>query len=399
MKKILLIIFVALLVMLPFVGTNNAAVAFAASEDEEYKQSEIYKFVEEFLADCPSRSGVENQRSAANWLAEKFSALVGFDVKPTSFGDGNTILGNNVEVRLKGNGSSEKQIIVGAHYDSTGPGANDNASGIAAMYFTMKNLVESNVKLPFDVVFVAFGGEEEGLLGSQHYLDSMSSVDRQNTMVMFNLDSVGGGDNLYVFCENKSTDLANLILKNANGQILEKPHAVGVFPVDVYGYGYYEFIQGSDHTPFRLQDIPTAMFFAGNFSGFNFVESKDSSKNVMNSNSDNLSNMDAFWGDEFVNKIQTVAQTLTVTLMDDDFLSVAENAKSQLVNNSLVFGTLWPTLASVVILAIAVILGILYYRKLQKRAILGTVEAKEQTKVFTQPSVEDVFSFDEKDKK
>lgn len=399
MKKILLIIFVALLVMLPFVGTNNAAVAFAASEDEEYKQSEIYKFVEEFLADCPSRSGVENQRSAADWLAEKFSALVGFDVTPTSFGDGNTILGYNVEVRLKGNGSSEKQIIVGAHYDSTGPGANDNASGIAAMYFTMKNLVESNVKLPFDVVFVAFGGEEEGLLGSQHYLDSMSSVDRQNTMVMFNLDSVGGGDNLYVFCENKSTDLANLILKNANGQILEKPHAVGVFPVDVYGYGYYEFIQGSDHTPFRLQDIPTAMFFAGNFSGFNFVESKDSSKNVMNSNSDNLSNMDAFWGDEFVNKIQTVAQTLTVTLMDDDFLSVAENAKSQLVNNSLVFGTLWPTLASVVILAIAVILGILYYRKLQKRAILGTVEAKEQTKVFTQPSVEDVFSFDEKDKK
>lgn len=397
MKKFLLIFLVALLAILPFASSNN--VAFAASESEEYKQSEIYKFVEEFLTECPSRNGVENQRIAANWLANKFSELVGYKVLPSHFGEGNTVVGYNVEVRLKGNGSSPKQVIVGAHYDSTGPGANDNASGIAAMYFTMKNLVESNEKLPFDVVFVAFGSEEEGLLGAQHYLNTMASENRQNTMVMFNLDSLGGGDNLYVFCENKTTDLANLIVKKANGQILEKPHAAGVYPLDMFGYGYYEFIQGSDHTPFRLQGIPTAMFFAGNFHAFNFVESKDSSKNVLNSNSDNLNSMNEFWGEEFVNKIETVYQILTVTLKDGEFLAVAENAKNQLVNNNLVFGTLWPTLASVAILAVVVLLGILYYRKLQKRAILGNAEAKEQPKVFTQPGVEDIFSFDDKDEK
>lgn len=397
MKKFLLIFLVALLAVLPFLSTEN--VAFATGEDEEYKKSEIYKFVEEFLADNPSRNGVENQRRAAEWLANKFSALVGREVTPTPFGEGNNVVGYNVEVRLKGNGSSDKQVIIGAHYDSTGPGANDNASGIAAMYFTMRNLVKPNVKLPFDVVFVAFGSEEEGLLGAQHYLESMASADRQNTMVMFNLDSIGGGDNLYVFCENKPTDLANLIVKKANGQILEKPHAAGIYPVDMFGYGYYEFIQGSDHTPFRLQGIPTAMFFAGNFRAFNFVESKDSSKNVLNSNSDNLANMDAFWGEDYVNKIETVYQYLTVTLKDSEFLAVAENAKSQLVNNNVVFNTLWPTLVAVALVAVVVLLGIWYYRKLQKRAILGTAEAKEQPKVFTQPGVEDIFSFDDKDKK
>lgn len=401
MKKYLLIFLAALLAVLPFVGAvpQSVTAEAASGQSEDYKQSDIYLFVEEFLQDCPSRNGAENQHAAAEWLAEKFSDLTGNSITPVSFGEGNSILGWNIEARLEGSGVSDKQIIIGAHYDAVGPGANDNASGVAAMYFIMKNLFESETRLPFDVVFVAFGSEEDGLLGSRYYLDSMTSADRQNTMVMFNLDSIGGGDNLYVFCENKKTDLADLILENAAGSLVEKPYASGVFPVDVYGYGYYEYIQGSDHTPFRLQGIPTAMFFAGNYSWYSYTESVDSSKNVANSNSDNLNNMDLFWGAEYVNKILTVVQTLTATLSSDGFLTVAQNAKNQLVNNSLAFSTVWPSVAAVACLAVVVVLGVLYYRKLQKRSILGTAEVKENAKVFTQPNAEDIFSFDDKDEK
>jgi hypothetical protein len=51
---------------------------------------------------------------------------------------------------------------------------------------------------PYTVVFVAFGAEEDGLLGAQHYLDSLSDVEREATIGMIDLDAPAGGDELSV---------------------------------------------------------------------------------------------------------------------------------------------------------------------------------------------------------
>lgn len=87
-------------------------------------------------------------------------------------------------------------IIVGAHYDTVAPapGANDNASGIAVM-LELAQLV-AGTTLADQLGFVAFGGEEIGLLGSKSYVNSLSAAQLQDIEAMINLDMVGEGPNL-----------------------------------------------------------------------------------------------------------------------------------------------------------------------------------------------------------
>ncbi len=61
-------------------------------------------------------------------------------------------------------------VIVGAHYDAVkaGQGADDNASGVGVMLELAERV--ASCKLPYDLVFVAFGAEEVGLIGSEPVL-------------------------------------------------------------------------------------------------------------------------------------------------------------------------------------------------------------------------------------
>jgi aminopeptidase YwaD len=85
------------------------------------------------------------------------------------------------------------QIIVGAHYDSVaeGPGANDNASGSAALLEIARVLDLRGQEE--GVCFVAFGAEETGLFGSRHFVASLASQDQPSPQAMVNLDMVGVG--------------------------------------------------------------------------------------------------------------------------------------------------------------------------------------------------------------
>ncbi len=86
------------------------------------------------------------------------------------------------------------QSVVGAHYDSVaaGPGANDNASGTAVLLETARVLAADGDRE--GVCLVAFAAEEEGLLGSRHFVDSLNPEEHQALRGMVNLDMVGVGD-------------------------------------------------------------------------------------------------------------------------------------------------------------------------------------------------------------
>ena len=84
--------------------------------------------------------------------------------------------------------------VVGAHYDSVeaGPGANDNASGVAALLETARVLAAGGDRE--GVCLVAFGAEEVGLVGSQRFVANLDPDERQVLRGMVNLDMVGVGD-------------------------------------------------------------------------------------------------------------------------------------------------------------------------------------------------------------
>lgn len=94
-------------------------------------------------------------------------------------------------------GGTGRRIVIGGHYDSveSSPGANDNASGVAAMLEVARLLRADGAGPRPNVEFVAFGAEELGLFGSRHYASSQRI---QGVGAMINMDMVGVGDRLLI---------------------------------------------------------------------------------------------------------------------------------------------------------------------------------------------------------
>lgn len=149
---------------------------------------------------------------------------------------------NVVGVRRSG---SSKIVIVGGHYDSVdaGPGANDNASGVGTV-IELARSTSSGRAYPFELRFIAFGAEELGLIGSQRYVDSLSSEERERIEAVINLDMVGVGDDLRL---GGSPDLIREAKDVANG--------LGIEARDIER----RFANASDHTSFIEAGIPALM--------------------------------------------------------------------------------------------------------------------------------------------
>jgi aminopeptidase YwaD len=105
----------------------------------------------------------------------------------------------NVIGYLKGTSKTDSMIVFSAHYDHLGSlgkevvfyGANDNASGIS-MLIELANYYSKNPP-PCDIIFMAFGAEEAGLLGSKFFTEN-PLVDLSKIKLFINLDLVGTGD-------------------------------------------------------------------------------------------------------------------------------------------------------------------------------------------------------------
>ncbi len=140
-------------------------------------------------------------------------------------------------------------IVVGSHHDSVAgaPGANDDASG-TAMTLELARVLK-NEQTDTEVRFITFGAEEVGLLGSSHYVETLSEDEIDRTVANFNLDMVGSkdaGDLVMLTLDGKPnlvTELAQKSSEKLNGEATP------------YGQG-----GRSDHVPFAEVGIPAALF-------------------------------------------------------------------------------------------------------------------------------------------
>lgn len=108
------------------------------------------------------------------------------------------IRSQNVICQVRGTEQPDSVVIVSAHYDHLGmlgesrfPGANDNASGTSMLL----SMVEYFVRKPqrYTMMFIAFGGEEAGLIGSNYYVNRDPIVSMERTRFILNLDLMGNG--------------------------------------------------------------------------------------------------------------------------------------------------------------------------------------------------------------
>ena len=142
-------------------------------------------------------------------------------------------------------------VILGAHYDTVPgiAGANDNASGTAVLLTLARELSEKS--FPFDLRLIAFGSEELGLLGSGHYVESLSPEQQGRVIAMLNFDALGNGSRLGVVGDDVLTQ-----------PVMEDSLAMGIElrVRQCRGRG------GSDHASFAAVGIPNIFFSSNDFS-------------------------------------------------------------------------------------------------------------------------------------
>ena len=167
-----------------------------------------------------------------------------------------------------GSGGEAGAIVVGAHYDHLGMGgrgsmapgeeaihngADDNASGVAALLEAARVLAARRGVLGRDVYLVAFAGEESGLLGSTRFTrEPPPGLDLDRALAMINMDMVGRlrGNALSVLGGESAAEWDEIV----------EPACAGLgLGCTLGGDGYGP----SDHTPFYAAGVPVLHLFTG----------------------------------------------------------------------------------------------------------------------------------------
>ncbi len=214
--------------------------------------------------------------SATSWLVDKYN-LLGYkpviDTFKVSGGES-----YNIIVEKQGSEVPNQWIVIGAHFDSVldGPGANDNGSGVVATLEIARLIKDVNLRV--GVRIINFGAEEQGFLGSTHYVANvLDSAD--DIQLMLNLDQLGGTngeDNSKIKCERdedaspsvnnalswlKTDTLANLMSLYTNlTPIISNAYSSDYIPFEAQGHiitGLYQ--ASTDNNNHTSKDVTANM--------------------------------------------------------------------------------------------------------------------------------------------
>jgi len=174
---------------------------------------------------------------------------------------------SNVAAILPGSDAAAGAIVVGAHYDHLGlgasgsldpkpegrlhPGADDNASGVAAVMELARRLSRQRATPARSIVFAAFGAEELGTLGSTYFARNPPPPEGR-IVAMLNLDMVGR-------LREDTLDVHGLGTSPAWGSIVEQANRGPALKLRTHDGGFGP----SDHNSFYLADKPVLFFFTG----------------------------------------------------------------------------------------------------------------------------------------
>ena len=230
-------------------------------------------------------TGTLGERLASEYIAKRFKDLnliskgtdgyyQSFVFKPSSnpheeagfiySEEDSTVTGRNVVGYI--DNKAKTTIVIGAHYDHLGfggdgslyreeekaihNGADDNASGVAILLDLAERLSLDQQTSSNNYLFIAFSGEEMGLLGSNYFVKN-PTIDTKKVSYMLNMDMVGRlNEEKTIAVHGVGTSPIFKQILFANKETLNiAEHESGIGP--------------SDHTSFYLADIPVLHFFTG----------------------------------------------------------------------------------------------------------------------------------------
>ncbi len=213
-----------------------------------------------YIADWFKRAGLEAKGGNGSFF-EPFGVVIHYEGVP------HQVTARNVVGYL--DNQAEQTIVIGAHYDHLGKGyqsgsltpdsqnvihngADDNASGVAGLIELARYFAGNKAKEKYNLLFIAFSGEELGLLGSKFFVDH-PTIPMESVAMMVNMDMVGRLD------ESKGVTIGGWGTSPEWGRVLPAlSQKNGLkYAVDSSGIG------PSDHTSFYLKEKPVLFFFTG----------------------------------------------------------------------------------------------------------------------------------------
>ena len=227
---------------------------------EQVSYDQYLEYLEELEGFITRNTYSNGAQQAANWILDQFESM-GLD----AYADPFQISGQtkyNIVAELTGQVYPDSVVFVTGHYDATAgspwttepiaPGADDNASGVACVLESARIL--SQYQFEYSIRFVAFSGEEQGLYGSESFVEDLLAA---NTPVVgsFNYDMIAySGDDpwppdLVIYSDNnpRSQQMAD---KVAEAVLTFVPNEVEP-DVDINPS-----MSSSDHGPFWDAGLP-----------------------------------------------------------------------------------------------------------------------------------------------
>lgn len=186
--------------------------------------------------------GSRGERDAAAYVQGRFSEL-GYTVAMQPYEDDQGRTGANVIAVREASSPDADILVIASHHDSapTSYGANDNASGVAALLSAAQLL--QDVKTDTELRFISFTDEENGKNGSRAYMASLSPEELERMVGCIQLDMLGGlGARGMAVCtmDGRGNWLSSLLQKKNTGLELAAETA-------------------SDHASFQLAGVPSVL--------------------------------------------------------------------------------------------------------------------------------------------
>lgn len=268
---------------------------------------------------------IDSLKTPASFAIKNYSAKIITDVQE--------VRGKSVNVGAYLDAGNEKfkdeYLVLGAHFDHLGwggqnslymgepsihNGADDNASGTSGLLELAEKFASIKNQLDRKIVFVAFSGEELGLLGSSYVVNNFP-LPIENDITMINMDMIGrlnAKNDLIVYGTGTSSKWKN-ILDDKNEYDLN-------LTFNDEGFG------PSDHSSFYGKKVPVLFFFTGTHSDYHKP-------------SDDADKINAAGQEKVLKYVYDVALTIVNSETQPDYISVERKDTGQMTGTKVYVGT------------------------------------------------------------
>lgn len=201
---------------------------------------------ENFGVKEPGTVAIDNTK---DWILNRYQDLDYTEIETQAF----TVYGeptSNIIITKIGSVYPNTFLIIDGHYDTVyGPGTNDNGSGTVLLLELARLLKDVNTE--YSIKFIHFSGEEEGLIGSQYYVQNTVIPENMDIKLVLNIDEVGGVagmNNNTIVCER---DLSSPPSSNNEASAIATQEMANCFGLYSSLETELSYAYASDYMPFE----------------------------------------------------------------------------------------------------------------------------------------------------